>query len=199
MAGASLAARSVATLEALHPGGAPALAVDDAVAHDIELHSGETVILAVRAHWLLFFASVLPVLVGVALVSIVLLGVQISFGPGTARPVVIGLALVGVLGVVFAFLEQRNRLYILTDRRIIRRSGALRVRIGEVALPDIDTVEVREGASGDAPDRVGILIYSGASAKMAWEFVPEPRRIRAAAREAIERYGKPGRPRTGPA
>lgn len=184
------ARRAVATLEALHPGSAPALAVPGALGADIELHSGETIILAVRAHWLLFLASVLPALVGVALVSVVLLGVQLSFGPGLVGPVAIGLGLVGALAVTGAYLEQRNRLYVLTDRRVIRRSGALRVRLAQMALTDIDTVEVREGSSGAAPDRVGILVFSGPGGKLAWEFVPEPRRIRAAAREAIDRYGR---------
>jgi len=194
---ADAATRRVAPLEARQSGGAPtsapAIAAEEEHAHAVELQPGETIILAVRAHWLLFLASALPALLGVAIVSAVLLGVQISFGPSLVRPVAIGLALVGALGVGFAYFEHRGRLYILTDRRVIRRAGALRVRLTELPLTEIDTVEVQQAASGDTPDRVGIVVFSGAGGKLAWEFVPEPRRICAVAREAIDRYGSPGR------
>jgi len=177
--------------------GAPAIADDrpqrDAAA-GVDLRSGETIILAVKPHWLLFFASVLPILLGVALASFILLGVQLSFGPSIVRPVGVGVALVGALGVLAAYFEHRNRLYLLTDRRVIRRAGVVRVSVAELPLPEVDTAVVQKNPAGDTPDRVGILIFSGPAGKLAWEFVPEPRNVCAAAREAIHRYG--ARPRT---
>jgi hypothetical protein len=186
-------ARALCEGAALHPAETPALGARAAEADDprtasLRLDSGETVILALRAHWLLIGAVMLPALLAIGLVAAMMLAVQVTLAPGLSRTFMLVLLAALMASFAMGVLEHRARLYVLTDRRVLRRSGVLRTRIHELALGDVDGVEMQP-TPDPANAKVGILVFSATSGKLAWEFVPEPAKALVIAREAIDRYG----------
>lgn len=179
---------------ALHPAETPALGaraagVEDARTASLRLDSGETVILALRAHWLLIASLMMPALVAIGLVAALMLAVQMTLTPGLSRAFTLVLLAAALASLTMAILEHRARLYVLTDRRVLRRTGVLRTRIDELALGDVDGVEMQP-TPDPAGARVGILVFSAVTGKLAWEFVPEPAKALVIAREAVQRYGR---------
>ena len=90
------------------------------------------------------------------------------------------------------FLDWMNRLYVLTDRRIIRRRGILQVDVFEARLDRIQQTSVlqlvRERAFG-----LGTIAFATAGTgglDAFWEVVNDPFRIHAEVSRAIDRYGR---------
>ncbi|MEC8322006.1 MAG: PH domain-containing protein [Planctomycetota bacterium] len=90
------------------------------------------------------------------------------------------------------FLDWLNRLYVLTDRRIIRRRGILQVDVFEARLDRIQQTSVlqlvRERACG-----LGTIAFATAGTgglDAFWEVVSDPFRIHTEVSRAIDRYGR---------
>jgi hypothetical protein len=110
-----------------------------------------------------------------------------------AQALVLGLSLAG-LRLSWALMEWTQRLYLLTDRRVLRRGGVLRGLIVEESLRDVrHTVVV--ASRGERWVGVGTVSFvtSGAAGldwTLAWESVRRPAEVQRSVREAIERYGR---------
>ena len=103
------------------------------------------------------------------------------------------------LGLVFAgirlgwqFLDWANRLYVLTDRRVIRRRGIFQVDVFEARLDRIQQTSVlqlvRERIFG-----LGSIAFATAGTsrlEAIWEAVRCPFEVQKAVIEAIDRYGR---------
>ena len=92
------------------------------------------------------------------------------------------------------FLDWANRLYVLTDRRVIRRRGILQVDVFEARLDRIQQTNVlqlvRERMLG-----LGTVAFATAGTgtlDALWEAVPEPFTVHAEVSKAIDRYGRGG-------
>lgn len=102
----------------------------------------------------------------------------------------LGLVFLGVrLG--WQFLDWANRLYVLTDRRVIRRRGVFQVDIFEARLSRIQQTAVlrlvRERVFG-----LGTVAFATAGTgtlDALWEAVRDPLDVQRAVTDAIERYG----------
>ena len=86
-------------------------------------------------------------------------------------------------------LEWMNRLYVLTDRRVVRRRGVIRVNVFEARLDRMQQTTVvqsfRERLFG-----LGTIAFATAgtgSFDAVWEYLPEPYRVHADVAAAIDR------------
>ncbi len=93
---------------------------------------------------------------------------------------------------LWQFLDWANRLYVLTDRRVIRRRGILQVDVFEARLDRIQQTNVlqlvRERTFG-----LGTIAFATAGTgtlDALWEAVADPFRIHAEVGRAIDRYGR---------
>jgi membrane protein YdbS with pleckstrin-like domain len=103
----------------------------------------------------------------------------------------LGLVFIGVrLG--WQFLDWANRLYVLTDRRVIRRRGVFQVDIFEARLSRIQQTAVlqlvRERLFGLGS--VAFATAGTATLDALWEAVRDPLGVQRTVTDAIERYGK---------
>jgi hypothetical protein len=109
------------------------------------------------------------------------------------QALVLGVSLVG-LRLAWQFLEWSQRLYVLTDRRVVRRSGVLRAAIAETSLDRIRHIVVvaarRERAVGVGTAAFVTEGAAGLDWTLAWETVRRPDEVQSALREAVDRYGR---------
>ncbi len=145
----------------------------------VRLDDGEVVLMALRQHW-----SV-PMALGGApsLLLLAFLG-TLTLGRPTALPS----ALLGMLTalaltpLIAALLRHATRHYVLTDRRALLRHGR---DVRWVSLPAVRAVETNA-----LPGKPGDVRFRSAQGILVWSRVPQAHAAAAAAREAIERYGR---------
>ena len=96
------------------------------------------------------------------------------------------------LQLLWQFLDWANRLYVLTDRRVMRRRGILQVDVFEARLDRIQQTNVlqlvRERSFG-----LGTIAFATAGTgtlDALWEAVADPFRIHAEVARAIDRHGR---------
>src|SRR5690606_29475066 len=107
------------------------------------IQPGEIIILLLKPHWLFIILAPLPTLVGLVLLTFMATLINNYFLDGLYRREVmlIGAVAIGVR-VFWQFMEWLSRAYVLTDRRVIRVRGVLRVSIFETPLTQIQNTEV---------------------------------------------------------
>ena len=114
-----------------------------------------------------------------------LLGVALSTLIGTA----IGLA---TLRVGWQFLEWLSRVYVLTDRRVVCRSGVLRMSVFQTQLKNIQHTSVfaslRERTTGLGT--IGFATAGSDTFEAFWTMIRNPFGVHKIVVEAIERYGR---------
>ena len=109
------------------------------------------------------------------------------------EPQAFGFGLVALgLRLLWSFLDWANRLYVLTDRRVVRRRGILQVDLFEARLDRIQQTSVlqlvRERTFG-----LGTIAFATAGTgtlDAVWEAVGDPFRIHGEVARAIDRYGR---------
>lgn len=112
---------------------------------------------------------------------------------------------VGAAGVVCACgllawltLDRATRLYLLTDRRIVRVSGVLRQTTAEARLVDVANLthyrSLRERVFGLGTIVVSTPAAGGAGGEFSWFMVDRPREKIAQIRRAIDRANAGGAP-----
>lgn len=98
-------------------------------------------------------------------------------------------------------LDRATRLYLLTDRRIVRVSGVLRQSVAEARLTDVVNLtlyrSLRERLFGLGTVVVSTAGAGGAAGEFSWFMVDAPHEKAAMIREAIDRATGSG-PGTGP-
>ncbi len=158
---------------------------------------GEAVILAIKpSRWFLLLSRG-GLWVGwlIALLAAWWLGPLLDTATG-ARGVIPLVLAAGVAIMLLAALDWQTRLYLLTDRRIVRIAGILRQTVREIPLRNIQSVtltkSLRERLTG-----VGSLGVSSAGSdgyEVAWWMIGKPEETLRRVRETIDRYGPPGGP-----
>ena len=193
------------TNESRHPGSAPAsfsgegdTLADTTVQSPAVarlLSDGEIVLMGIRPSlWfvVLWSLGALLFILGLVLVLAWLSRLP-AIGWTEVQAYGLGLVLTGIrLG--WQFLDWANRLYILTDRRIIRRRGVFQVDIFEARLDRIQQTSVlqmvRERIFG-----LGSIAFATAgnnTLNAVWEVVRDPHQVQKAVADAIQRYGRGG-------
>ena len=89
-------------------------------------------------------------------------------------------------------LEWYSRVYILTDRRIIRRMGVLRVAVFETQLKNIQHTSVFRSVR-ERTLRLGSIGFATAGSDLFeayWVMIERPFQVHRVVVRAIEKYGK---------
>jgi uncharacterized membrane protein YdbT with pleckstrin-like domain len=111
------------------------------------LQPGESVLHAARLHWFIY-------LKGVGLLLLALVCVMFAVGsnePGVAIPLWIGAGVLGLLGLVSAIasmIQQATTELVLTDRRVIYKTGLLKRHTMEMNRSKVETVSVDQSVLG---------------------------------------------------
>ena len=157
------------------------------------LDDGETVLLVVRPSlWMVPLWCLEAFVVIAGLVFAFAWAADFDWSPWTERQAFgFGLVTIG-LRLLYQFLDWANRLYVLTDRRIMRRRGILQVDLFEARLDRIQQTNVlqlvRERALG-----LGTIAFATAGTSTLdalWEAVSDPFELHREVTGAIDRYGR---------
>lgn len=155
------------------------------------LQPGEIIILFLKpSPWYILLA---PLASLAAMTILVLLAIQfnnwLNLGISQRDLVLLGVALVGVR-LFWQFLEWLSRIYVLTDRRIIRIKGVLRVQVFETPLKNIQHTyalfSLRERLFG-----LGTMAFTTAGTafiEATWEMVARPLQVHKQIVQTLNRY-----------
>lgn len=155
------------------------------------LQSGEIIILLLKPSPLFIFLAALPTVTILALITIALVAAERSLhtGVGEAQVITLGLVLI-VARLFWQFMEWLSRVYVLTDRRVVRVQGVLRVSIFEAPLQQLQHTHMlfslRERAFG-----LGTIAFATAGTafvEVAWVMLADPLDVHQKVVETIERY-----------
>lgn len=157
------------------------------------LQSGETIILLLKpSPWYILLQS-LGFIAGTAVLVVLLIMLWRSgysmWGIGKRDIVVLGLAAIGAR-LFWQFLEWLSRIYVLTDRRVIRIRGVIRVHVFETRLQQIQHTtlffSLRERIFG-----LGTLGFATAGTALTeayWQMLAHPMEVQRVVIETINRY-----------
>lgn len=113
-------------------------------------------------------------------------------GLGWAQPIAQAVALVVAARVGVAVAEWASRMYVLTDRRVLRRRGVLSPTVYSATLGSLRRVELVRTWS-DRPFRTGTVTFSTVANpgyEAAWLMLARPEDVLAAIDRARRRYGR---------
>ena len=162
------------------------------------LQDGETVILAIRpSPW---FIIVDGGWVYLFCITVALLLAWLTHQPWA--PVILPesqifplLATVLSIRIVWKFLDWANRLYLLTDQRIMRRRGVIQFSLIEAPLDRIQHsaifTRVIERLLGLGT--IGFATAGSGRFEVVWEMVPNPLEVHKTVTDAVDRYGRGGK------
>lgn len=97
-----------------------------------------------------------------------------------------------ILRVIWKVLDWANRIYVLTDRRVIRRRGVILLSIVEAPLRRIQhsAIYARFLERIFGLGTIGFATAGSGGFEVVWELIGVPVTIHARILEAIERYGR---------
>lgn len=162
------------------------------------LQDGETVILAIRPSpwfiiidggWVYFF-----------FISLALLLAWLTHQPWA--PVILPesqifplLATVLSIRIVWKFLDWANRLYLLTDQRIMRRRGVIQFSLIEAPLDRIQhsAIFTRVIERVLSLGTIGFATAGSGQFEVVWEMISNPLDVHRTVTEAVDRYGRSGK------
>jgi hypothetical protein len=169
---------------------APAPALEGDLAETIG--PGETILLVLRPSPLFVPLGPLMPILWIAVFSLFLAWLDRRFAwiPWRDDHVLLLGTLLASLRLGWQLAEWSGRLYVLTDRRVLRRGG-----IGRASVREIPLVELAPpGLFRNAPERfVGagtVVLERERGPGIAWEWVARPDEARRAVAEARSRYGR---------
>lgn len=151
------------------------------------LDGGEVVVFAIKpSPWFVFFRS-FRWLIGLTLVA--LIGSMVGEGFVGADTLIQTVAAAAALVVGVTLLQWVSRLYVLTNRRMMRFRGVLSVEILETPLVKIDEVTLSV-APYERPTRLGTLYFEtpdDATGPVCWFHVARPQEVHREVSDAIRR------------
>lgn len=174
---------------------APALAAEaDAMGVSQLLQDDETVLLLIKPSLLFVPLASLSSLLGIAVATFFLawLDRRFAWTPWTDhQAIALGIFLLAGR-LLWQFLEWMSRVYILTDRRVIRRKGVIRVQVFECRLERLQQTAVFQSLR-ERLFFLGTICFAtaGAASFIAlWEYVSRPFEVQRIVADAVERYGR---------
>ncbi|MGA2266557.1 MAG: PH domain-containing protein [Phycisphaerae bacterium] len=152
------------------------------------LDGGEVVILAVKpSGWFCLLVSLPVLLVAVVFVAVAAFAGPTLPGPGGRGAIVLFCAVISTARLGAAWLQWMARLYVLTNRRVLRVSGVIRQEVYHCPLRHIAAAAV----SASAAERVlgvGSLSFESsvpAAREVHWAHVSNPVEVQQVVNEAI--------------
>lgn len=175
----------------MSPSSPVAETVDRAVANTL-LADGEVVLFALRpSGWFIVLAT-LPVfsvavfMMAVSLVLVYGMGFRSAFPPGSLM-LICFVAIVLRAGI--AFVQWVGRMYVLTNRRVMRLRGLAQPVVYDRPLQDIQRVECVRRRSDRALGLGSLLFHAGPSVdwELSWTHLARPEQVMEAVNDAIRK------------
>jgi len=153
---------------------------------------GEIIILLLKPSPLFILLAPLGTVAGLVVLTAAAVWVNevLDLSIGRQDLILIGAGLIG-LRLFWQFLEWLSRVYVLTDRRMIRVQGVLRVSVIEAPLQQIQqtyaTFSIRERLFG-----LGTIAFATAGTAFVeayWQMIAKPLEVHQKVVQTINRYG----------
>ena len=156
------------------------------------LQGGEIIVLLIKpSPWSILIRSARPLAVLATVIACLLWLRNFSYITALARRDLMFLGMAGGLLYVFwQFLEWLSRVYVLTDRRVIRVKGVVRVQVFEAPLRQIQHTET----IFSLPERLmglGTITFATAGTggvEAAWEMIASPLETHQTVVKTLNRY-----------
>ena len=113
------------------------------------IHDGETVALDLNPHWWFFIQHIA---VGTGILGLIAIYLSFSALDGLLKPIIAGLLIFWAIWLGIRFMAWRNTYFVVTDRRVIFRSGFVAKRGVEIPLGNR-----RSGFSSEEVARLGAM------------------------------------------
>ncbi|MHC4608946.1 MAG: PH domain-containing protein [Planctomycetota bacterium] len=168
------------------PSGATSLPADSVAVPADLLDGGELVILAVKpSMWSILFSSLQWLLAGAVIIAC---GRWIAAGWATETVLVQVVLTIVALRLGFAVMQWASRVYVLTNRRIMRIRGTFRADVFACPLVKIINTGVAVGPH-EAITRLGTIWFNTGQPEtnISWSHLARPHEVHAQIRRAIER------------
>ncbi len=148
---------------------------------------GEKVILKVRQHWVVLVPAVLLWFLVVSASTAAWLSMPPKWGAVPRWGVVAALGLVAVVGCVRPFLSWLSWSFILTEGRVMTRSGVLARRGRDIPLIRVNDVSFQQSLLGRLFGLGRVVIESGGEGgQMVLERIARPERVAETVQAALE-------------
>jgi uncharacterized membrane protein YdbT with pleckstrin-like domain len=107
----------------------------------------EQVLLMTRQHWFMFFRSIVFELVILAVIVAV---VSLVWGAAPLLPIFIGyvLVIIPIISLVKDYLDWKNRMFIITNRRVMQISGVFNKNVTDSSLEKVNDVKMSQSVWG---------------------------------------------------
>lgn len=156
------------------------------------IQPGEIIILLLKpSPWFILLESLRSVAVVVAGIILALAATNFFAGLGVRRRDLAAVAVV-ILGVrlFWQFLEWLGRVYVLTDRRIIRVRGVIRIQVFEAQLKQIQHTVTSFSARERlfALGTIGFATAASGMVEVQWRMIDHPLEVHQAVIKALNRY-----------
>lgn len=156
------------------------------------LHPGEVVVLLLRPSPLYILLAPLRTLIVILLGVLLVALVQrrgVDLGLSTADLVLAGAGLVGAR-LFWQVLEWLNRIYILTDRRVIRVRGVINVHVFERPLAEVRRVDLLRPAilRVFGLGTLGYITNGDNTYEAYWHMLAKPQEVHDTVNQTLKRY-----------
>ncbi len=142
------------------------------------LSKDEKLIYATRPHWIIFMPPasifILSLLVFLYLPSLLLFNQAIWHGLGFHELASILLALIGVLGLLRAYIVYNTSEYGITNKRVIMKRGFIQRYSTEVFLSKIEGVNINQSITGRLLNYGSVIIVGTGGTTDYYSNVPNP-------------------------
>lgn len=177
------------TLQSDTPEPAIGLSIDraDAMLPADLIQGGELILMVLKPSPLYIVLGALGHLVTIFLIFLVAAWAKLL----SQETAVLAAVALGSLRLGWQFLEWLSRIYVLTDRRVIRIAGVLRVYVFEAALKQIQHTDVLISIR-ERPFGLGTIAFSTAGTGLNeayWVMLHRPMAVQRRIIQAINRYG----------
>jgi len=145
------------------------------------LQPDETVRVIGRLHWSIYLRGLIVLAVAIVLLALAEVFTDRMPDPDMQRYARIAAGVIGIAGILMVFaawLRRRSTEIVVTDRRVIFKSGLLSRHIVEMNVSKIETVDVEQGLGGRLWNYGTLMIRGTGSGFEPLEGVGEPLQIR---------------------
>ena len=155
------------------------------------LQTGEIIVLMIKPSPLFILLAPLPTLVILAVLTVLAVYLHRMFPLGLAESQIVLLGSVFIaLRIFWQFMEWLSRVYVLTDRRIVRVQGVFRISVFEAPLQKIQHSNLYFSLRERVFALGSILFATAGTAahEIAWTMINQPLEVHQKITETINRY-----------
>jgi len=138
----------------------------------------EKIIYKTGLHWWIYVKRIILIFFGFVLL-------KASNSQGAASTIATLLILIGLIGLIQAFLLSRSSEFVVTNKRVILKTGMLKRKMTEIQLNRSEGLKVSEGIIGRMLGFGSIMVSSGGVTET-FNTIPKPYEFKKHINNAIE-------------